>query len=289
MKKMILNCLLLMMAASLTVTPVFASTQETVTEADAGVAPEETGSDDAKDIIYQVALLQSLVQGYYDGIITVGELKEHGDTGIGTFEGVNGEMIVLDGVVYQALADGSIAIPSDDEKIPFSNVTFFDTDESLDLSGISDMAELQSKLNTVVEEKGSNLFYVVRIDGTFPALKVRSEYKQEKPYRMLDEALASDQTEFDYENAEGTIVGLYCPDYMGGLNNAGWHFHYISGDLTRGGHVLKVSVDKATALIDATDGFEMVLAEAEDFQEMDLAKNVDEALHKAETAETSES
>ena len=289
MKKMILNCLLLMMAASLTVTPVFASTQETAAQADAGVAPEETGSDDAKDIIYQVALLQSLVQGYYDGIITVGELKEHGDTGIGTFEGVNGEMIVLDGVVYQALADGSIAIPSDDEKIPFSNVTFFDTDESLDLSGISDMAELQSKLNTVVEEKGSNLFYVVRIDGTFPALKVRSEYKQEKPYRMLDEALASDQTEFDYENAEGTIVGLYCPDYMGGLNNAGWHFHYISGDLTRGGHVLKVSVDKATALIDATDGFEMVLAEAEDFQEMDLAKNVDEALHKAETAETSES
>ena len=289
MKKMILNCLLLMMAASLTVTPVFASTQETAAQADAGVAPEETGSDDAKDIIYQVALLQSLVQGYYDGIITVGELKEHGDTGIGTFEGVNGEMIVLDGVVYQALADGSIAIPSDDEKIPFSNVTFFDTDESLDLSGISDMAELQSKLNTVVEEKGSNLFYVVRIDGTFPDLKVRSEYKQEKPYRMLDEALASDQTEFDYENAEGTIVGLYCPDYMGGLNNAGWHFHYISGDLTRGGHVLKVSVEKATALIDATDGFEMVLPEAGDFQEMDLAKNVDEALHKAETAVTSES
>ena len=289
MKKMILNCLLLMMAASLTVAPVFASTQETATAADAGVAPEETGSDDAKDIIYQVALLQSLVQGYYDGIITVGELKEHGDTGIGTFEGVNGEMIVLDGVVYQALADGSIAIPSDEETVPFSNVTFFDTDETLDLSGISDMAELQSKLNTVVEEKGSNLFYVVRIDGTFSDLKVRSEYKQEKPYRMLDEALASDQTEFDYENAEGTIVGLYCPDYMGGLNNAGWHFHYISGDLTRGGHVLKVSVEKATALIDATDGFEMVLPEAGDFQEMDLAKNVDEALHKAETAVTSES
>ena len=105
---------------------------------------------------------------------------------------------------------------------------------------------------------------------------------------MLDEALASDQTEFDYENAEGTLVGLYCPDYMGGLNNAGWHLHYISGDLTRGGHVLQVSVDQATALIDATDGFEMVLPEARDFQDMDLAKNVDEALHKAETAVTSE-
>ena len=62
------------------------------------------------DVLYQVALIQSLVQGYYDGIITVGELKQHGDTGIGTFEGLNGEMIVLDGTVYQAVADGSALV-----------------------------------------------------------------------------------------------------------------------------------------------------------------------------------
>ncbi len=269
-KRIIVSCLLAAMLACLTAMPALAAAEE-----------------DAESI-YQVALLQSLVQGYYDGIITVGELKEHGDTGIGTFEGVNGEMIVLDGVVYQALADGSIAIPSDEETVPFSNVTFFDEDETLELSGISDMAGLQDALNAVVKEKGNNLFYMVRISGTFPNIKVRSEYKQEKPYRMLDEALASDQTEFDYENAEGTIVGLFCPDYMGGLNNAGWHFHYISQDLTRGGHVLKVSIDDAVARIDITDGFEMVLPKETGFQEMDLAKNVDEALHKAETAVTTQ-
>ena len=53
-----------------------------------------------RETVYQVALLQSLTQGYYDGIVKVSELKQHGDTGIGTFEGVNGEMIVLDGTVY---------------------------------------------------------------------------------------------------------------------------------------------------------------------------------------------
>ncbi len=63
---------------------------------------EEKALPDAESI-YQVALLQSLAQGHYDGIVTVEELKTHGDTGIGTFEGVNGEMIVLDGVVYQAI------------------------------------------------------------------------------------------------------------------------------------------------------------------------------------------
>lgn len=43
----------------------------------------------AAESIYQVALLQSLAQGYFDGIMTVGELKTHGDTGIGTFDGLN--------------------------------------------------------------------------------------------------------------------------------------------------------------------------------------------------------
>ena len=240
------------------------------------------------DTLYQVALLQSLVQGYYDGIISVGELKRHGDTGIGTFEGVNGEMIVLDGTVYQAAWDGSIAIPDDEETVPFSNVTFFDVDETLALSGIADMAALQEAVNGVVNELGANCFYMVKIEGTFDSIKVRSEYKQGKPYRMLDVALAEDQTEFDYEDIRGTMIGLYCPDYMGGLNSVGWHFHFINEDRTLGGHVLQVSVADAEAAFDMTDGFEMTLSRNAVFQDMALAKDVDEAIHKAETATTGE-
>ena len=91
-------------------------------------------TENDRETIYQVALLQSLTQGYYDGIIKVSELKKHGDIGIGTFEGVNGEMIVLNGTVYQALGDGSVQEAADDETVPFSNVTFFDKDGSLELS-----------------------------------------------------------------------------------------------------------------------------------------------------------
>ncbi len=242
----------------------------------------------AGDTLYQVALLQSLVQGYYDGIVTVGELKRHGDTGIGTFEGVNGEMIVLDGTVYQAVADGSVAIPSDEETVPFSNVTFFDADETCALSDIADMAALQAAMNDVVDRLGANCFYMVKIEGAFSSIRVRSEYKQEKPYRALDVALAEDQTEFDYEDVHGTIVGLYCPDYMGGLNTPGWHFHFINGDRTRGGHVLQVGVAAAEAAFDQTDGFEMALSREAAFQDMALAKDVDEAIHRAETATVGE-
>ena len=247
-----------------------------------GKAAGEEGANE--DVLYQVALLQSLAQGYFDGIITVGELKQHGDTGIGTFEGVNGEMIVLDGTVYQAVADGSIVLPSDDETIPFGNVTFFDLDESLSLSDLSDMAALQEALNAEVKQLGANCFYMVRIDGSFDSIKVRSEYKQEKPYRDLDVALAADQTEFDYEDIRGTLVGLYCPDYMGDLNSVGWHFHFVNEDRTRGGHVLQVCVAEAEAALDMTDGFEMTLSREELFQQMELDRDMDEAIHRAETA-----
>jgi len=234
--------------------------------------------------IYQVALLQSLAQGYFDGSMTVADLKTHGDTGIGTFDGLNGEMIVLDGVVYQAIGDGSVVVPADNETVPFSNVTFFEEDLTLALSAIPDMASLQSTLNEIVEINGANLFYMVKIPGTFSTIKVRSEYKQEKPYRNLDVALAADQNEFDFENIKGTMVGLYCPDYMGDLNSVGWHFHFLTEDLTQGGHVLQVSVDEATAMLDATPGFELFLPEDDTFQNMELSKDMDEAIHKAETA-----
>ncbi|MBR0074165.1 MAG: acetolactate decarboxylase, partial [Synergistaceae bacterium] len=67
------------------------------------------------DKLFQVALLQSLMQGEYDGVITVGELKHYGDTGIGTFQSVNGELIAVDGKVYRALWDGSVEVVADDE------------------------------------------------------------------------------------------------------------------------------------------------------------------------------
>ena len=244
----------------------------------------------APETIYQVALLQSLAQGHYDGIITVGELKTHGDTGIGTFEGVNGEMIVLDGVVYQAIYDGSVVIPKDSETIPFSNVTFFEPDIQIQLTDVPDMASLQEKLNEIVRENGANLFYMVKKPGEFSAIKVRSEYKQEKPYRELDVALAADQVECDHENIRGTMVGLYCPSFMGGLNSIGWHFHFINEDLTCGGHVLQVSVSSADAFLDSTPGFTLALPEEDgDFQNMDLSRDMDEAIHRAETATSADS
>ena len=109
-------------------------------------------------VLYQVSLLQGLTYGDYDGSVTLGEVKRHGDTGIGTFDRLNGELILLDGQVYRAAGDGTVEVVPDEETIPFSNVTFMDADESKDLKEIPDYDTLQAELNRIVEERGKNRF-----------------------------------------------------------------------------------------------------------------------------------
>ena len=186
----------------------------------AGGAPQEVSVQD-RDVMYQVSLLQGLTFGDYHGSITVGELKQHGNTGIGTFHTLNGELILVDGQIYRAAGDGSIEVVADEETIPFSNVTFLDADITKELKDISDFDALCSELDQMVQERGKNQFYMVRIDGMFREINVRSVYAQEEPYEPLVKVLEHDQTFFDYEAIDGTIVGVYCPPYMSDLNAVG--------------------------------------------------------------------
>lgn len=258
------------------------SAQDTESKATDNVPAEKTEKKNT-ETIYQVALLQSLTQGYYDGIIKVSELKKHGNIGIGTFEGVNGEMIVLNGTVYQALGDGSVQKAADDETVPFSNVTFFESDIKENISKTKNIDALKDSLDKIVKKNGKNLFYFVKVSGEFKKMNVRSELKQKKPYKPLDKALATDQREFNYKNIKGTVVALYCPDYMDGLNTPGWHFHFISDDKKKGGHILELAFDSAKAELDSTREFDMYLSDNKDFQKMELAKDVSGAIKKVET------
>ena len=254
--------------------------------AEAGSASAATAATTAdRETITQVALLQSLLQGDYYGSVSIGELKEHGDIGIGTFDGLNGELIMVDGVLYCATGDGTVEIPDDSETIPFANVTFFDADETQAVEDVASFRDLAALLDARVAELGANRFYFVRIDGTFSKMNVRSEYAQEEPYKPLVEVLETDQTFFDYEDVEGTVVALYCPDYMKELNNAGWHMHFVSEDGKKGGHVLDLAIGKADISLDGTDSFEMALPHEDFFNGIDFTKDRSEEVRKAETNE----
>lgn len=235
-----------------------------------------------RESIGQVALLQSLAQGYFGGTITAGELRTMGDTGIGTFEGLNGEMIVVDGTIYQALGDGKVVVCPDSTIIPYATVTFFDKDVALNLKDIKNKAEFEKVLNAAVKKHGANSFYMVRLDATFSSILFRSEYGSKEPYPTLVEALKGKQTEFTEKNIKGTLVGLYCPAYMGELNSVGWHFHFISDDKKKGGHILELSLKQGTIWLDKTDKFNMVLHDDKKFHDINLGKDMSADIRSAE-------
>jgi len=246
----------------------------------ANAAPNVTGHQN-RETVYQVALLQSLAMGHFNGSITVKKLKSFGDTGIGTFEGLNGEMIVLDGVVYRADKNCKLHVVPDNETVPFSNVTFFDEDISAEFVNVIGKETFESELDKIVDEHGQNSFYVVKVHGDFNNLLVRSEGKQSKPYPTLVEAL-KDQKEVTCKSISGTIVGLYCPQFMNSLNSVGWHFHFVSDDKKTGGHVLAFDVKRATAQLDKTDNFRMGLPTNKDFDSLNFKRDMEEDIRKAE-------
>ncbi|HEY5556088.1 acetolactate decarboxylase [Acetobacterium sp.] len=210
-----------------------------------------------RDTLYQVSTISSLLAGNYDGFQSFGELKEHGDVGIGTFNALDGEMVMIDNTVYKVKASGGVEVVSDTDTTPFAAVTYFDNNVTQELTATASLDTLEQELDKFILNK--DLFYLFKVDGTFNTIKTRSVPIQEKPYPVLSEAVKK-QSVFDNTTITGTLIGLWCPDYIGGVNVPGYHFHFISDDRTKGGHLLDVSFDQAQVSVDATDGFVMNLS-----------------------------
>lgn len=216
-----------------------------------------TDTSEDRDTLYQVSTISSLLAGNYDGFVTVGELKKNGDIGVGTFDRLDGEMMVLDGEVYQIDSKGNVMKIKDEVTTPFAEVTMFDEDSSQSLASIDSIETLQKQLDKLIINK--DLFYVFRIDANFEYMKTRSVPKQEKPYPILSE-VTKNQSIFEFQDVKGTVVVVWCPEYIGGVNVAGYHMHFISDDRTKGGHLLELSFQQGEVYGDEVKGFEMHLS-----------------------------
>ena len=234
------------------------------------------------DSMYQVSLMQAFMHGEYNGVITVGDLKSHGDTGLGTFEGVNGEMIILDGVVYQAAADGSINVMEDNETIPFATITNFDEDAKIDNIAGKDFDDLTDKLDKEISKYGTNNMYVIKLKGDFSNITVRSIEKQEKPYKEFTDVAAVDQKVFNHTGQTGTIVAVYFPEYMNELNMHGWHLHFLSDDKTKGGHVLNFTDFKGSGQVDEIHEFNMIIPSDDTFAKMNFTEDMTNKISSVE-------
>src|SRR5215813_3883714 len=96
----------------------------------------------AHHTLYQVSTATALVEGIYQGAVRVGTLREHGDLGLGTFENLDGEMVIVDGQFFQVRSDGSVRECDDDALSPFAVVTRFMPEAEVTLDQCPDLGHL---------------------------------------------------------------------------------------------------------------------------------------------------
>lgn len=232
-----------------------------------------------KDAVFQNAPIDALMAGCYAGTMSVGDLKERGDFGLGTLDALDGEMVALGGSFYQIKQDGKAELLQKTAMSPFATLVFFKPAFEFSSGGTMNHKELAAFLDEKIPSP--NLIYAVKIDGLFTALKVRSAARQEKPYRVLTEAI-SGQKIFELKNIRGTLVGFRYPAYMEGVNVPGYHFHFLSADKTIGGHVLDLEGKDLRIEVDQNRVFLMELPGTEEFMKFRFEGDSEEALAKVE-------
>jgi acetolactate decarboxylase len=226
--------------------------------------------------LYQISTSSALVEGVYSGSVCSSVLLEHGDFGLGTFEELDGEMVILDGQIYQVT--DKVQHRTDDFLVPFASITHFratlafEIDNAACLKGI-ELACDQQRIS-------DNLFYALRLDGFFETIHARAVRIVPQNTRLLD--AAKTQSEFHFENIEGTLIGFWSPRYSSSFSVPGYHLHFISKDRTKGGHLLDCGARKLKAGIQVLSEFDVQLPDSGPFLTTNLSKDPASDLAKTE-------
>lgn len=191
--------------------------------------------------VYQHGTLAMLVVGLFEGTLPVSELVKHGDMGIGTANDFDGEVVIVDGTVYQVVESGQVNVLGPSDTVPFASVNYYEPQVKEAVQNINS-TQVQTKIEE--EHQLGNYFAAITMRGTFKHMHTRVVPKQSKPYPMLSEAIKV-QPEFTRDNVSGTIVGYYAPYLFQGATVGGFHLHFINDDHDFGGHILDFEIDQA--------------------------------------------
>ena len=228
--------------------------------------------------VFLSAPINALVEGFYVENTTIALIKEHGDFGLGTFNYLDGEMVILDGNVYQIRSDGNVYDVKDDEQSPFVCVTFFSPDTFDDIEESSDSKGFYDLLNMLIPSE--NMLYAIRIDGTFSHVRTRAVPRSEN-YKPLVEA-TKNQPVFDFYDVQGCLAGFYTPRFMESLNAPGYHLHFLTEDRLHGGHLIECSLKKARIGVQHVPKLDVGLPVTLDYLTADLTRDIGKDLDKAE-------
>ena len=221
--------------------------------------------------VFISAPIAALVEGIYRADTTVGQVRAKGDLGIGTFNDLDGEMVLIDGTVYCLRPQGDAEIIADDVHTPFAISTHFsgDTEEVFDSPMTAEVFDAQ--LHDLLPSR--NLMYSLRVDGTFSYIRARSVPKTMN-YVPLAE-IAKVQTVFEFKDVKGSLVGFYTPGFLDSVHVPGFHLHFITADRRHGGHLLAAAPGAVTVKIQHAPSVELGLPLTVDFLTMERTRNME--------------
>jgi acetolactate decarboxylase len=200
--------------------------------------PHLPSLDRSEAELFVSAPLVAILEGIYKSRITLSELLDHGNCGIGTFDDLDGEMILLDGEFFQIRSDGKAYRPRNDTQTPFACTTFFRGDTTDRETGNYPWEKFEELLHNTIPS--DNMIYTLRVDANFERIKVRSVPKQECPKPLVE--VAREQPTFEYRDIRGTLIGFYNPSFIVPVNAPGFHLHFIDDQRKVGGHLLSCDV-----------------------------------------------
>jgi acetolactate decarboxylase len=177
-------------------------------------------------MLFQVSTSGALVAGLYDREVSVKAILEHGNFGLGTFANLDGEMVVLDGHVYQVTGSGQVSEAPADAGAPFAFVTTFQPQINVSIASVNTFKDLEAHCDNF--RRSGNIFYALRLDGSFKRVRTRAVNPPQPGTRLIDAAKV--QSEFNFADIEGTLVGLWSPGFSSAFSVAGYHFHFLSAD-----------------------------------------------------------
>lgn len=232
--------------------------------------------------LFQVSTSGALVEGLYQGAVTVGDLRRHGDLGLGTFEELDGEMVLVDGRCYRVGSDQSVSEVPDDRLTPFATVVSFIADEVHDLVGVASWADLAARLDEM--RRSDNDFVAWRIRGHAGTLRLRAACRHASGTPLV-EAIA-DQAVFGVDDVDCTLVGFWSPAYAPSVAIPGYHLHALTDDRAHGGHVFDLSADHLTVEMHRVNDLHLALPETQAFLQADLTPDSGSAMGSVERPAT---
>ena len=227
----------------------------------------------------QISLFSVLLSGRYGGVISVAEMKKLGNMSIATMDRLDGEVQMIDGVVYQARDDGHVYLPGDDGTIPFGTIAQFHAERCVRLADIPSYELFEEYMAECCPHE--NVPLAIHFTGEFRHMKVRTVARQEKDGLGLADA-AKNEAVFDFPDCSGDLVGFRLPGYVNGVNAPGWHLHFVDTARRHGGHVLNFSLRSGELRLCHADDYLIRLPAPEVLSELDLNRDWSKEQKRAE-------